>query len=44
MTYKFILGEESLDNWDAYVQQVKDLGIADVEAIYTAATARYYAR
>lgn len=44
MTYKFILGEESLDNWDAYVQQVKDLGIADVEAIYTAASARYYAR
>lgn len=44
MTYKFILGEESLDNWDAYVQKVKDLGIAGVEEIYTNATARYNAR
>lgn len=44
MTYKFILGEESMDNWDAFVKQVEDLGIAEVEAIYTAANARYFAR
>ena len=45
MTYKFILGEASLETeWDAYVATIQDMGIADVEAIYTTATARYNAR
>ena len=44
MIYKFILGEESLDNWDSFVATIDSLGIADVEAIYTAATGRFFAR
>ena len=44
MTYKFILGEEPLENFDAYVAQIESMGIAEVEEIYTAATARYNGR
>lgn len=44
MTVKFILGTESLDNWDAYVKEIEDMGAAELIAIYDAAVARYNAR
>lgn len=34
MVMKFISGRESLDNWDAYVARVKDMGIEKVLDIY----------
>ena len=34
MAMKFVCGRESLDNWDAYVAKVKEMGIDDVLAIY----------
>jgi putative aldouronate transport system substrate-binding protein len=34
MAMKFVCGRESLDNWDAYVAKVQEMGIDDVLAIY----------
>lgn len=34
MIIKFIMGLESLDNWDKYVQKIKAMGIDKVVAIY----------
>lgn len=41
MTYKFIMGTESLDRWDAYVKQVNDFHIDEAVAIYNQALERY---
>lgn len=40
---KFILGTLSLDEWDSYCQQIKDMHIEDVVAIYQASYDRYMA-
>lgn len=34
MCTKFIINQASLDEWDSYVQTVKDMGIEDVLAVY----------
>lgn len=45
MVYKFIFGEEDLDTeWDAFEQQLIDLGSERAEEIYKAAYDRYEAR
>jgi putative aldouronate transport system substrate-binding protein len=44
MTSKFIIGTESLDNFDAFVQQQKTLGLDKILAAYSAALTRYNAR
>ena len=44
MTVKFIMGLESFDNYDAFVQNVKDLGIQQVIDSYQAALERYLSR
>ena len=44
MALKFILGEESLDNFDAYVAKLKEMGIEDVLKVQQAAYDRYLAR
>ena len=44
MTYKFITGQESLDNFDAFVEQIKSQGIDDAIEIQQAALDRYNAR
>jgi len=44
MTVKFILGTESLDNWNEYVKEIEEMGAAELIAIYDAAVARYNAR
>ncbi len=44
MTMKFILGSEPIGNYDAYVSQVKKLGIDRVLEIYQNAYIRYRAR
>ena len=41
MIDKFIMGVEPLDNFDAYVEQVERMGLADVLAVYQAAYDRY---
>ncbi len=41
MYLKFILGSESLDNFDAYVQHIKDMGIEEALKIQQDAVARY---
>ena len=43
-TAKVIVGEASLDEWDAYVAKVGEMGLADVLATYQAAFERYQAR
>ena len=44
MTYAFITGQASLDQYDAYVEQVKALGIERATEIYQTALERYLAR
>ncbi|HBG76450.1 MAG TPA: hypothetical protein DDW86_05790 [Clostridiales bacterium] len=44
MLNKFISGEESLDNFDKYVEEAKRLGADKVVSIYQSALDRYYAR
>lgn len=44
MTYQFVTGQASLDQYDAYVEQVKALGIDKAIAIRQAALDRYLAR
>ncbi len=44
MLKKFISGEESLDNFDKYVEEAKRMGAEDVVSIYQSALNRYYAR
>jgi putative aldouronate transport system substrate-binding protein len=44
MTYKFITGQESLDNFDAFVEQIKSQDIEDAIEIQQAALDRYNAR
>lgn len=41
---KFIMGQESLDSFDAFRDQLKALGIERVLEVYNAAVARYNAR
>ena len=38
---KFITGQESMDNWDAFVAQVKESGIDEVISITQTALDRY---
>lgn len=44
MTYKFITGQESLDNFDAFVEQIQSQGIEDAILIKQDALDRYLAR
>ena len=44
MAYKFIIGEESFDNWDRYVARCKELRIERKVAIYNQAFERYQKR
>ena len=41
MMCRFIMGEESFDNWDAYVEKVHDLHIDEVVEVVQAAYDRY---
>ena len=41
MINKFIMGKEPLDNFDKFVQTLKDMGIDDVLAVEQAAYDRY---
>lgn len=41
MIVNFILGEENLDNWDAYVQEIMDMGLQEAIDIRTATITRY---
>ena len=40
----FINGTRSLDEWDAFVEQVKSIGLTDVLDTYQAALDRYNAK
>lgn len=44
MTLKFMFGTESLDNFDAYVQNIKNMGLDRALEIQNAALERYNAR
>lgn len=44
MTLKFIFGDESLDNFDQYVETLNSLGLERALEIQNAALERYYAR
>lgn len=44
MFAKFIMGTESLDNFDAYVQTLKDMNLERIIEIYTQALQRYESR
>jgi len=44
MSYKFIMGKESLDGFEAYVEQIKKIGIDEVIAVKQAALERYNSR
>lgn len=44
MTLKFIFGTESLDNFDAYVKNIENMGLARALEIQNAALDRYNAR
>ncbi|WP_270165522.1 extracellular solute-binding protein [Paenibacillus sp. SYP-B4298] len=44
MQVKYILGIESFDNYDAFVQHIKDKRIAEAMAVYQTALDRYNAR
>lgn len=44
MYSKFIMGQESLDNFDAYIENLNKMGIDDVIATQEAALARYNSR
>ena len=41
---RFVVGENSMDNWDAFVSHVESMGIDDCTAIYQDAYDRYLAR
>lgn len=41
MINKFIMGKEPLDNFDSFVQTLKNMGIDDVLAVEQAAYDRY---
>ena len=41
---KFINGDSSMEEWDAFVSHLEDMGIHDTVALYQAAVDRYYAR
>ena len=41
---RFVVGENSMDNWDAFVSHVESMGIDDCTAIYQDAYDRYEAR
>lgn len=43
MTLKFIIGTEPLNNWDAYVKNVENMGIAKAAEVTQAAYERYMA-
>ncbi|MGI6172996.1 MAG: extracellular solute-binding protein [Christensenellales bacterium] len=42
--YNIIFGEDSIDNWDGYVQELYGMGLQDWIDIQQAATDRYWAR
>lgn len=42
--YNIIFGEDTMDNWDSYVQQMYDMGLQTWIDIQQAATDRYYNR
>ena len=44
MTIKFIRGTESLDNFDAYLDNLKTMGVDRLMEIIQSATDEYYAR
>ncbi|SHI02654.1 extracellular solute-binding protein [Clostridium grantii] len=44
MFYKFIFGAESLDNYDKYVENIKNMNIDRATEIYTSALERYNKR
>ena len=44
MTYKFITGQEPLDNFDAFVEQIRSQGIEEAIQIKQDALNRYLAR
>lgn len=44
MFVKFVMGKEPLDKFDAYVKQIKDMGIDNVTKIYQDALDRYNKR
>ncbi len=44
MTTKFILGSESLDGWDKYVENVKGMSIEEAISLKQAALDRFYQR
>lgn len=44
MRWKFITGEESLDNYDAFRDALRDMGIEEALEIQNAALTRYYDR
>ena len=44
MTTKFILGTESLDGYDGFVETMKAMGVEDAIALYQAALDRWSAR
>jgi len=41
MTVKFIIGQESLDDFDAYVEHIYEMGLQEAVDAYTAAYSRY---
>ena len=41
---KFVMGQESLDNFDAYVEQIKKMNIEEAVKIQQAALDRYNKR
>ena len=43
-TAKVMTGEESIDNWDAYVANIEGMGIEDIVETYQVAYDRYLAR
>ena len=38
---KFITGDRSLDEWDAYVKEIESMGVQDALKIYNDAYARF---
>ena len=41
---QFVIGDRSLDDWDVFIDEMKDMGIEDTVELYQAAVDRYYAR
>jgi putative aldouronate transport system substrate-binding protein len=44
MLVKFVMGQASLDQWDAYIAQIKKLRVDEALAVYKAALERYNKR